>query len=113
MRQLLERVQSGNSTGYMGNLSELVLVTAFGCMITDRQLSQLRLFSQDIEAAEQYFRGDDLQRTEGKLRMLLRVLAEKSGRQIWVSYFDSLCHEYAVRIQNGIEYGNLETVFFG
>ena len=113
VRQLLERVQSGNSTGYMGNLSELVLVTAFGCMITDRQLSQLRLFSQDIEAAEQYFRGDDLQGTEGKLRMLLRVLAEKSGRQIWVSYFDSLCHEYAVRIQNGIEYGNLETVFFG
>ena len=45
--------------------------------------------------------------------MLLRVLAEKSGRQIWASYFDSLCHEYAVRIQNGIEYGNLETVFFG
>ena len=42
-----------------------------------------------------------------------KILAEKSGRQIWTSYFDSLCHEYAVRIQNGIEYGNLETVFFG
>ena len=111
--RLLRQVQSRIGTSYMGNLSEMVLVTAFGCMIADRRLMELSLSDQDIEAAEQYFSGDNLQKTEGKLKTLLRILAERSGRQEWVPYFDSLCHEYAVRIQNGIKYGTLETVFLG
>ena len=113
VRQLLGRIQSRVGTAYMGNISEMVLVTAFGCMIADRRLSELSLCSQDMDAVKQYFSGDDLQRTEGKLKMLLRVMAEKSGRQEWIPYFDRLCHEYAVRIQNGMGYGTLETVFFG
>lgn len=111
VRRLLKQGKTG--TSYMGNLTEMVLVTAFGCMIADRRLTELSLSGRDMDAAEQYFSGDNLQKTEGKLKTLLRILAEKSGRQEWVSYFDSLCHEYAVRIQNGIKYGTLETVFWG
>ncbi|MCQ4746148.1 DUF6179 domain-containing protein, partial [Blautia producta] len=74
-------IQSRVGTAYKGNISEIVLVTAFGCMIADRRLSELSLCSQDMDAVKQYISGDDLQRTEGKLKMLLPVLAEKSGRQ--------------------------------
>jgi hypothetical protein len=108
VEELLERIVPDYRESFYDNISETVLLQAFGCMAADREVLPLQLEAGDIETIRLYFHGDTVEMVQKELEKMLVRLFDEDGD--W-TYFQPACHRFAVRICNAILNDSLENVF--
>lgn len=98
VRGLLSRMEGEFDCMYMGNLCELVLMAAIGCMMAGKSAGALEFSKEDWKRVQARFCKESRERTEKELHTFLVVLLEKAGIPESAEYFAQICHEYAVRL---------------
>lgn len=111
VRGVLKKEQERHKTRYMGNLCELMLLHAIGCMVSGHNLGDLNLDKTDLMEIECFFSGCERKEMERKMQRLLQVILDKARISDSLHYFGDLCSGYAVRIETARTYGCMENLF--
>ncbi|MGI6070646.1 MAG: DUF6179 domain-containing protein [Blautia sp.] len=101
IRRLLEETEDTYGTGYMGNLCDLVLTRAIGCVAADRPVYQLELEEKGQEELQLYFSGDHLPKIQRKICLFLEIILNRCELAHLSSYFEDFGKDLAVRIFHG------------
>ena len=109
---VLRKNQERHKTSYMGNLCELVLFHAIGCIAAGQNLTVLNLEKQDLAEIDHFFSGDAKKEIEGKIQRLLHLILDRAGLADSWNHFQSLAGAFAVRIEIARTYDCLENLFF-
>ena len=109
--KLLERVQLDYRSLYLDNICYLVLLTTVGCVIADQPVHELKLNTRDCKEIEFYFKDDDLEQVEIKVKSILTIIVRKLNLESSQLYFERISKEFVTRIWYGIDNKGLEGVF--
>lgn len=108
---LLQKIQPEYQSLYYDNICYPVLLNAIGCLIADKPVPKLIIDGKDCKDIEFYFKGDDMEKIELKVRNLIHILTDKMSNSEVQRYLEQVANDYAVRIWNGLQIGYLERVF--
>lgn len=82
---------------YLDNICEAVLFRALCCMVAGSSLKDLQLSAEDLEEIRFYFKDQDRDQTERKVRQLLMVMMQKM--ECDTEYFIKVVKDFAFRIR--------------
>ncbi len=109
--RLLQKIQPEYQSLYYDNICYPVLLNAIGCIIAEKPVPKLTLDGKDCKDIEFYFKGDDLERIELKVRRMIHILTDKMSNSEVQMYLEQVANDYAVRIWNGLQKGYLARLF--
>jgi hypothetical protein len=111
---LLERIITDYKNLYFDNISYAVLLTCLGCIVAEKPVGMLELQTNALKLIQSHFAGDNTEKAEQKIRMLISQLVRNgfSGNSEMEEYFLNTSNDYAVRIVNGIRHHSLNGVFY-
>lgn len=113
VENLLERIVFDYKNLYFDNISNVVLLTALGCILVKKPVGKLELQKNDGELIKSYFENDNEERAEEKIRILISNLFENGfpGNDELEKYFLNTSKDHVIRILNGIQNSSLNGVF--
>lgn len=111
IRGLLLQFQERYRISYPDNICELVILQAVGCIIAERPVSLLRLDRKALRIIRYQFEDSEEAGIEREMKGYIRMLCSRMVDKKAEEYFAVRAGDYAVRIRNGMENGNLEEVF--
>lgn len=113
IENLLERIVFDYKNLYFDNISNVVLLTALGCILVKKPVGKLEIQKNDVELIKRYFEKDNEESAEEKIRMLISKLFENGfrGNKEMEKYFLNTSKDHAIRILNGIQKSSLNGVF--
>lgn len=109
--KLLERVQMDYQSLYLDNICYLVLLNVVGCVIADQPVHKLELNTSDCKEIEFYFKDDDMEQAQIKVKSILTMVCRKLNLEVSQFFLESVSNEFAARIWYGIQNKALEGVF--
>ncbi|POP34133.1 hypothetical protein C3B58_04320 [Lactonifactor longoviformis] len=108
---LVRQQEEQNKAPYMGNISELVLLNAIGCFLTDCPLYEPVLYEKHEEEIAGYFSEDTREQAERKAAGIIKIIIREADTPGMTQYFTRMSRELAARIKNSLAHGTLSSVF--
>lgn len=109
--RLLQKLQPDYKSLYYDNICYPVLLNAIGCLIADQPVSKLILDGNACKDIDFYFKGDDMEKIEFKIRNLIHILTDKISNRDVQMYLEQAANDYSVRLWNGMQNGYLDRMF--
>lgn len=113
IENLLEQNVPDYEDYYFDNICLDVLLTSIGCIIAEKPVKWLILLPEDMRAIEEFFAGDNEEKAEIKISLLINKLIDKgiNGDSSMKEYLYKTAAEFGTRIINGITNHSLLEVF--
>lgn len=113
VKGLMERIQPDYRETGVDNLCAVVLFQAIGCMAAGRPVRELTIQADDLETITDCFEDATVEQLEHRLARMIELLTGRLSGNCACGYLKSAARDFAARLQNVLEHGQLGNLFIG